>query len=363
MADLAKIRVKNDEAIRVDWRRLQDFIARCYVAVGVDPKDAQESAEVSVNADLRGVDTHGASNAPRNVYIPGMKNGTFNPRPKVSVIRETPNTAVLEGDHGLGFIVARRAMNLAIQKAKEHTVGLVTVRNSRHFGAAGFYSMMALQHDMIGISMTNAPAQVVPTFGREPRFGTNPIAVAVPAGKERYWALDMATSTVAANKLTLAARLGMPIPQGWAADREGNPVTDPSLARESRLLLPLGGTSEGSSYKGYGLAVWVDIMCGVLSGMGAGMDVIRPDAGHFFAAIDISAFMPIEPFKEMMDRMLEDLKTTPTAPGHDRVYYAGEQEQATEAERRANGIPLHVSVINEFRDMAQELGVTYDLTE
>ena len=254
-------------------------------------------------------------------------------------------------------------MNLAIQKAKEHTVGLVTVRNSRHFGAAGFYSMMALQHDMIGLSMTNAGAQVVPTFGREARFGTNPIAVAVPAGKERYWALDMATSTVAANKLTLAARLGMPIPMGWAADRKGNPVTDPTLARESRLMLPLGGTPEASSYKGYGLAVWVDIMCGVLSGTGAGLGVIRPNAGHFFGAIDISAFMPIEPFKEMMDCMLEDLKTTPTAPGYERVYYAGQQEQAMEAELRARGVPLHTSVIAEFKDMAHELGVTYDLTE
>ena len=363
MADLAKIRVKDDEAIRVDWLRLQEFIARCYVAVGVDPKAALEAAEVSVSADLRGVDTHGVSNAPRNNYVPGMKNGTINPRPDFRIVKETPNSAVVDGDNSLGFIAGRYGMNLAIKKAKERTVGVVTVRNSRHYGSAGFYAMMARKEGLLGISMTNAGPGVVPTFGREGRFGTNPIAVAVPAGNENYWMLDMATSTVAANKVALAARLGMPIPEGWVADKEGNPVTDPKTARESRLMLPLGGTPSGSSYKGYGLAVWVDIMCGVLAGGGFGMRMTPRHVGHFFAAINIADFIPLKEFEERMEQLLGDLKSTPPAAGYDRVYYAGEQEQAIETERRANGIPLHISVINEFRDMAQELGVTYDLTE
>ncbi len=358
-----KIHVREEDAVRVDWRKLQDFIARCYVAAGVEPADAQDAAEISVMADLYGIDTHGVSNAPRNVYVPGMQRGDINPRPQVEIVQETGNTAVVDGDRGLGFIVARYSMSLAISKAKERSIGSVAVRNSRHFGAAGMYSMMALKHDPIGLAMTNAPPCVVPTYGREPRFGTNPIAVAVPAGREQFWSLDMATSTVAMNRVILAARLGRTIPSSWALDREGNPTTDPRAAREARLMLPLGGTPEGSNYKGYGLAVWVDIMCGVLSGHGFGRRLTSGQAGHFFAAIDPAAFVPIDQFKSMMDELLEDLRNTPAAPGYDHVLYAGMQERATEAERRMKGIPLHTSTIGEFKEMARELGVEYDLSE
>jgi L-2-hydroxycarboxylate dehydrogenase (NAD+) len=345
---------------RVSSTRLRDFIARCYVALGVGKTDAEQAANILVAADLLGKDTHGVQLFPSS-YFEALKTGRVNPRPEMTVVRETSTTALFDGDNRAGAIVGRFGMNLAIQKATEHSVGLVTVRNSRHFAAAGVYAMMALDHGMIGLAMTNATPAVVPTFGLEPRMGTNPIAVAVPAGREQCWVLDMATSVVATNKLTVAARLGRSIPEGWITDRQGNPVTDPNTPRNQRLVVPLGSTPTASSYKGYGLGVWVDIMCGVLSGNGFGQRLPDGKVGHFFGAIAVEAFLPLPQFKAMMDVLLEDLNNTPPMPGAERVYYAGERERATEVDRRANGIPLYPELAAELRAMAAELGVEYDL--
>jgi LDH2 family malate/lactate/ureidoglycolate dehydrogenase len=359
MAHEWKLRIREDEAVRVDADRLQALIAGCYTALGLEPAKATAAAEVLLHADLLGKDTHGAALFPG--YVTQIRSGAWNPRPRITIVKETDNTALVDGDSGPGAVVGRYAMEMAIAKARAHAVGVVTVRNSRHFGAAGFYSEMALSHRLIGIAMTNASPQVVPTFGREPRFGTNPIAVAVPAGREGYWALDMATSTVPHNKVMLAARLGRTIPSGWMTDAEGNPVTAPDTARDARLLLPLGSTPEESSHKGYGLAVWVDIMCGVLSGHGFGLRLPEGKVGHFFAAIDVEAFIPLDQFTSMMDQMLEDLRSTPTLAGEDRVLYAGEEEREVATERRAHGIPLHTSTVDALRRIAEELEVAYDL--
>ena len=354
-----KIRIREDEATRVDSARLLDLVARCYVALGLEEDAAREAAGVLVEADLLGKETHGVPLFAG--YVANLRNGLWNPRPRISIVKDTPNTALVDGDGGPGANVGRYAMALAIQKAQEHAVGVVTVRNSRHFGASGIYAQMALAHHQIGIAMTNASPQVAPTFGAAPRFGTNPIAVAAPAANGRYWALDMATSTVPHNRTTLAARLGRTMPAGWMTDTDGNPVTDPKAPREGRLLLPLGSSPEMSSHKGYGLAVWVDIMCGVLSGHGFGLQLTRGQVGHFFAAIDIEAFIPIDTFTAMMDQMLDDLRSTPPLPGEDRVFYASEEEQETLADRRANGIPLHASTLQQLKTIADELEVAYDL--
>ena len=354
-----KIRIREDEARRVDSGRLLGLVARCYAALGLEEEAAREAAGVLVEADLLGKETHGVALFPG--YVANLKSRMWNPRPRISMARETPNTALVDGDGGPGANVGRYAMHLAIEKAHASAVGVVTVKNSRHFGAAGIYSQMALEHNQIGIAMTNASPQVAPTFGAAPRFGTNPIAVAAPAGGGRYWALDMATSTVPHNRTTLAARLGRTMPAGWMTDAEGNPVTDPATPREGRLLLPLGSSPQGSSHKGYGLAVWVDIMCGILSGHGFGTQLTRGQVGHFFAAIDIESFVPIEQFTAMMDDMLDDLRSTPPLPGEERVLYAGEEEQETLAERRANGIPLHASTLEQLQSIAAELEVAYDL--
>jgi LDH2 family malate/lactate/ureidoglycolate dehydrogenase len=268
-------------------------------------------------------------------------------------------------------------MKMAIEKAKKHGSGFCTVRNSNHFGIAGYYAMMALEHDMIGISMTNAAVLVVPTFGRDAMLGTNPIAVAAPANQERPFVLDMATSTVPRGKLEVYDRQEKPIPQGWATDETGTPTTDAAhvldnlLARRGGGLLPLGGAGELlSGHKGYGLTLLVDILCGVLPGAGYANNIypktpegkpLPANVGHFFGAIKVEAFRPLDEFKANMDDIIRRLKNTPKAEGADRVYIHGEKEYE-EAERRSKkGIPLGPKVEADLKAIAQELDIEYDL--
>jgi LDH2 family malate/lactate/ureidoglycolate dehydrogenase len=223
------------------------------------------------------------------------------------------------------------------------------------------YAMQALAHDMIGIAMTNASRQVVPTFGREAKFGTNPICLAAPTLEERPFVIDMATTTAAAGKLELAARQGKSIPAGWALNESAETTHDPRVAQKARRLLPLGGSREGGSHKGYGLAIMVEILCGVLSGTVTALNDNQDPRGHFFGAIRVDAFRPAEEFKRDMDRLIRELKATPPAAGQERVYVAGEIEFETARERAANGIPLLGSVLKGLRDVSEQLGVAYDL--
>ena len=352
------LRVSKETATLVTAENLRRLISDIFHRLGVPEEEARMAADVLVLADLRGVDSHGVSNYVEAIYVPGLKGGIINPTPKVHIVRETPATALIDGDEGLGMVVGQKAMKVAIDKAKEVGAAFVSVRNSRHFGMAAYYSMIALPHDMIGISMTNATANVLPTFGRESRLGTNPISLAAPAGKEPPFILDMATSAVAVGKIIIANRLGVPIPEGWAADAEGSPTTDPEVARQARRFLPLGGTREQGSHKGYSLAVMVDILTAVLSGATISANLARDRSiGHFFAAIRIDAFRPKEEFKADIDAMLQGLKTTPPVEGEERVYYAGLIEHETLQERTANGIPLASQVADYLRSISKELGV------
>lgn len=354
------LKVKEEDAVPVDADQLEEFITRVFHRFNLPEEDARTSAHVLVMADLWGIDSHGVSNAVKQIYIPSLRDGRINPSPKMRVVHETPSTALVDGDHGMGMVVGTWAMSLAIQKAREVGVGMVAVENSRHYGAAGYYARLPLAHDMIGISMTNTGPIVVPTFGRQPMLGTNPIAIAAPAKEEPHFVLDMATSTVAAQKVAIAGILGVPIPMGWVIDQDGNPTTDPKIARENRGLLPLGGTREGGSHKGYGLAVVVDILCGVLSGAGYGAilrGMGRGGVGHFFGAIRVDAFRPAEEFKTMMDDMIRALRNSEPAAGQERVYVAGEPDYESELERRATGIPLHKDVVAYLRELGQELEI------
>ncbi|MBI4233010.1 MAG: Ldh family oxidoreductase [Chloroflexi bacterium] len=342
----------------VSGEKLKALVSQVFQKLGVPKQDADTAADVLVLADLRGVDSHGVSNYVQSIYVPGLTERRMNPRPSIQVVRETPVTALVDGDSGLGLVVGVRAMELAIRKAQAAGVGFVTVRNSRHYGMAQYYSLMALPHDMVGLSMTNATPIVTPTFGREPRYGTNPLSVAVPAGQEPPFVLDMATSTVAMGKVILAERMGVPLPLGWAADAQGTPTTDAVAAREARRLLPLGGTREQGSHKGYGLALVVDILSGILSGVGGGpMVQSGSPVGHFFGALRVDAFRPVGEFKAMMDAYLREMKSTPPAPGQERVYYAGLMEYEMEQHRRRHGIPLHPQVVAYLRGLCGELGV------
>ena len=320
------------------------------------PRDAELGADVLVLADLRGVDSHGVSNMLR-IYLGGYQRGEINPRPNISIVRETAATASVDSDRGLGTIVTPKAMDIAIQKAKEVGVGMVTIGNSRHLGMASYHAMRALEHDMIGVCMTSAPPRMVPTFGAEPRLGTNPIAVAVPARNEPPFVFDAATSSVAQNKIEIARRLGADLEPGWLASDDGTPIMEEVPVPETYHLLPVGATRELGSHKGYGLACVVDILAGVLTGFGYGAVPGRPNFGHYVAAYNVAGFDDPDHFKDEMDGWLQMMKSTRPAPGHDRVLVAGQPEAEMEAVRRQEGIPLHPDVVQFIRDTCAELSV------
>ena len=347
---------------RVDHRKLRRFVALSFEKLGVPKEDAEIGANALVQADLRGVDTHGVIRfSPHAWYVKWLTEGSMTARPKIRIISENASTALIDGDCGMGMVIGHRAMEMAIEKARSSAVAMVGVRNSRHYGMSAYYAMMALPHDMIGIAMTNAGRQVVPTFGREARFGTNPMCFGVPADKQLPFVLDMATTTAAAGKLELAARLGKSIPGGWALDENANSTTDPRVAQKARRLLPLGGTRESGSHKGYGLAILVEILCGVLTGTLTALNANQDPRGHFFGAIRVDAFRPVAEFKRDMDRLIAELRSTPPVAGQERVYVAGEIEFETAQERAEHGIPLHDSVLKGLRAVAEQVGVPYNL--
>jgi LDH2 family malate/lactate/ureidoglycolate dehydrogenase len=287
---LKQFMVNEEDAIMVQEAPLRETVITVFKKMGVNDADSALAADVLVTADMRGVETHGVSNMLRG-YIAGYGNGTLNPNPDWKIVRETGATANIDCDAGLGIIVAPKAMEIAIEKAKNTGVGMVTMRNARHMGMASYHAMMALEHDMIGVSMTSCPPGVLPTFGAEPRLGTNPIALAAPADKEPPFVFDAAMSAVAGNKLGLARRLDSKLLPGWVANAEGEPImeeTDPPApgyeGPASGYLLPVGGTRELGSHKGYGLMAIVDILGGILSGGGYGANPGRPNFGHMVAA-------------------------------------------------------------------------------
>lgn len=351
----------------VPHETLEQFIVSVFAEWGTPFAVANLTADLMVRTDLRGVDSHGVGMLP--TYLRWYRAGHIVPKAEPRIDRDDGTTAVVDGNQAFGHYVATLAMELCIAKARAHGVGFVTCHNSNHFGAAASYSMMALAHDMVGIAMTNGPwPAVVPTHGRQAMVSTNPISVAAPAGREYPFVLDMATSTVAIGKLSVASRWGRAIPEGWALDREGRPTTDARTAYETRLLTPLGGTREQGSHKGYGLAVMVDILAGVLAGaswaaracQGDG-PAARSDVGHFFGAVDVTRFRPLESFEADVDELLRALKDSPKAEGHDRIWVAGEPEWECEQERRRHGIPLAPGLVEQLREVAADAAVPFTL--
>jgi L-2-hydroxycarboxylate dehydrogenase (NAD+) len=356
---------------RVNSDVLKSFCTEALEKLDVPHEHAGIVADVLVSADLRGIDSHGVARMSR--YANGIKSGMMKPRANTTLVRETSCTATIDADAGLGQPVSQRAMMLAIAKAREHGVGLVGVRNSNHFGIAGSYAMMALKENMIGICMTNSEVLVVPTFGRNALLGTNPIAIAVPAGKERPFVLDMSTSTVTRGKLEVYARLEKPIPLNWATNERGIATDDPAcvlrniMKRAGGGLLPLGGASEETSgHKGYGLALAVEIFSAVLSG-GLYADRVYPKTkdgkplpsgiGHFFGAIRVDAFRQMDEFKRDMDDLIGKLKNAPKAEGAERIYIHGEKEYEQTERLLKEGIPLNVKVAEELRGIAKQLRI------
>ncbi len=345
---------------RFSAESLIEFTATALARVGLSEEDARRGAEILVDADLMGIDSHGIAhlNAHRG-YVPGIKTGIVNPRPQIRALRESTATALLDGDRGFGLTVGHFAMRLAMDKARNAGCGMVTVRNSRHFGAAGYYALMATTEDMIGMAMTNAAPWMVPTNAKRKMIGTNPIAVAAPAGSEQPFLCDLATTAVAMGKLEIAEREGKPIPPGWALDENAQGSVDISRVRRGGGLTPLGSSAMTSSYKGYALGQVVDLFCGVLSGAGFSMILERGTsaAGHFFGAWRVDAFRDAAEFKAMIDEMQRTFRTAEPAPGAERVLLPGQREFEARVERTKSGIPLHESVVKTLMDLAEELGI------
>jgi len=356
------------ETVTIHEKPLRHFCEQVLMKLGVPAEDARVTTDVLVVADLRGIDSHGVARLGR--YVSGLKEGFMKPTDQSRVVKETKATALLDGGQSLGQVVGTRAMNLAIRKAKDTAVGVVTVRNSNHYGIAGYYAMMGLPHNLIGVSMTNAAPLVVPTFGRISVLGTNPISLAAPAMNEKAFVLDMATATVPRGKVEVYNRAGKPIPHGWAVDETGRSSTDPARvlnALAKRLgggLLPLGGEGEDlGGHKGYGLALLVDVLSGVLSGAATGLQVYadekRPDVGHFFLALDPSAFRPLDEFRRDMDRLARELKDSPKAQGQERIYVHGEKSFVRMEKFRKEGIPLDPKVVQALKKIGTDLSVTW----
>jgi L-2-hydroxycarboxylate dehydrogenase (NAD+) len=359
----------------VQAEALVNFCERVFTAMGVSAEDARVTADVLVQANLRGIDSHGVARLAR--YVNGLRDGVMIARPEEQVVVETPTTVTIDAGAGLGQPVSHRAMTKAIEKAKEYGCGFATVRNSNHYGIAGYYAMMALDHDMVGISTTNAAVLVVPTFGRDAMYGTNPIALAVPANEERPFVMDMATSTVPRGKLEVYHRQEKPLPSGWATDERGVPtaetarVLDNFIKRAGGGLLPLGGAGEEfSGHKGYGMGLMVEILSAVLPGAAFLTSVYPKDAdgkplpanlGHFFGAWRLDAFRPADELKADMDTLIRELKEGNLADGAERIYVHGEKE-FEEADRRSHeGIPLEAKVEASLRQIADDLDLAYDL--
>ena len=356
---LDRFNVPEDFAVGVDSDDMRVTVERMFQSLGAPEDDAKRSTDALIYADLRGIDSHGVSNM-MPVYVKGMKEGWINPAPAWKIVRDAPAAATIDSDRGLGLTVGPQAMELALDKAEACGVGAVAVTNGQHFGAAAYHANMALDRDMIGVAMTVGGLQVAPTFGAKAMVGLNPIALAAPTRNEAPFLFDASMSSVAGNKIRIARRLGATVAPGWIAEPDGTPIMHESPVPEDFLMLPLGGTREIGSHKGYSLAVMVDILCGLLSGTGPGFLHPRGNSHHFLA-YRIDAFTDLESFKDDMDVFMKGLRETPTAPGHERVVYAGLPEHEAEEERRSRGIPYHPDVIDWFRKTATELGVRHEL--
>ena len=350
------------------YQQLYTFTKAIFLHMGCSEADAALATTTLLAADMRGIDSHGVARLVG--YVRLWEAGRINPKPNIRIVHETPSTAVVDGDAGLGLVVAPFAMQVAIDKAKIAGTGWVSVKNSNHFGIAGQHAMMALEHDMTGIAMTNASALVAPTFSTERMLGTNPIAVAIPAGEEPPFVADFATTTAANGKLEILQRKNADTPLGWVQDKEGNETTDANILKKGGALLPLGSDREQGSHKGYALGSIVDIFSAVLSGASYGPwappfpayvpmppDMPGQGLGHFFGAMRVDAFRPADEFKLHMDHWIRRFRAATPAAGHERVLIPGDPEREMEAERNRDGIPVVESVETELRTLGKKFGL------
>ena len=353
---LEHFHVPEEDQVRVRRDDLGRTTAAIFGAMGMPAEDAALAADGLVTADIRGCETHGVSNMLRN-YVKTFGEGQINPTPDWKITRETSAVATIEADGSHGLVMCPKAMDIAIEKAKEVGIGAVTIHNSRHAGMMAYHAMMAMPHDMIGYAITGGGPIMVPTFGAEPRVGTVPHAWAVPADKMPPFVLDISSTSVAGNKIALLKRTGARLMPGLMAEEDGTPIMEESgdIPDGDLRLLPWGSTRELGSHKGYGMAVIGQVFSGILSAGLFGVSNPPGNGSQFVAAFSIDAFRDVSEFKQSMDEFLTYLVETPPAPGHDHVYYAGLPEHEETLVRERDGIPLHREVVEWFDSETDEL--------
>jgi len=352
---------------------LREFSTRVFLHLGCSKEDAEQAADVLACADLRGIDSHGIARL--HSYFEMLTEGGLNPKPKIAIVRSTPSTATVDGDNGLGLVVAAKANCIAMDLAEKAGSGWVSVRNTNHFGIAAYYVLKALHRDLIGWAMTNSTKLVAPLWGAERMLGTNPIAIAFPGKEEPPIVVDMATSAVAYGKVEIAQRKGVPIPSGWAINGEGAVTTQPEEMIAGGALLPLGSDREHGGHKGYCLAVMVDMLSCVLSGANWGpfapafslrQEIEIPTRsvgkgiGHFFGAMRIDGFINPDDFKKQVDEYVRVFRSTKPANGTNGPLIPGDPERQAEHERRKKGVPLLPAIIEELRDISSKTGIPFN---
>ncbi len=356
--------------INLSLNDLMAFTEKVFLKIGCSPEDALLATQVLISADKRGIESHGA--ARMCGYVRLWEAGRINSKPEIKIIHESPSTAVVNGDSGLGLVVAPFAMNIAIQKAKSAGTGWVSVQNSNHFGIAGIHAMMALEHDMIGIAMTNASALVAPTFSTERMLGTNPISIAIPAKKQPAFVADFATTTASNGKLEILQRENKDTPDGWVQDASGKASNDAAALKKGGSLLPLGSDKTHGSHKGYALGSIVDIFSAVLSGASYGPwappfpayvpipeNMPGKGLGHFFGAMRVDAFRSKEDFYTHIDHWIERMRNAKPATGFDKVLIPGDPERMMEKITTAEGVFLNDKVYSDLLELDNNFSIGF----
>src|SRR3989339_1211175 len=360
-----------NESKYVPFDVMEKFMVEVFMKVGVPESDARICADVLITADKYGIDAHGISRL-KTIYIDRIRDGIQEAVTKFEILREGPTTAVIDGHNGMGHVIAKKSMTIAIEKAKKYGMGMIAVRNSTHYGIAGYYAGMAVESGMVGITGTNARPSVAPTFGVENMLGTNPLTFGIPTDEKFPFILDCATSLSQRGKVELYAREGKPLPASWVIDQNGGTETDAKkvleyLTKGAVALTPLGGIGEeGAGYKGYGYCTVVEILSAALQqgsflkallGFQDGKK-IPYHLGHFFMAVDISAFCPVKDFKKTAGEILRQLRASKKAPGQERIYTAGEKEHLAWLYRKDKGVPVNKELQKEMLIMQKELNIT-----
>jgi L-2-hydroxycarboxylate dehydrogenase (NAD+) len=350
--------------------QLKQFTIQVFLYFGVPQHEAEKAADVLSLADLRGIDSHGVARL--HTYFDMFRLGRINPKPHIKIIREYKSVCTVDGDNGLGLVVGPKANEIAMEKAAQHGSGWVSVCNTNHYGIASYYSLEALQRDMLGWSMTNSTKLVAPLWGAERMLGTNPISIAFPGIKNKPIVIDLATSAAAYGKIEIAKRKKAPVPKGWIINKDGEMTTNPDDMIEGGALLPLGSVRELGGHKGYCLSAMVDILTSVLSGANWGpfappfalrQDIpsrsVGKGIGHFFGAMQIEGFMDVDEFKTRIDEWIDVFRNTKPAKGQKAVLIPGDPEHAEEEIRRREGIPLLPAVVEDLQDISKQTGIRF----